>query len=364
MPRRIEGVTVERIERPFVKPFRNAKVRFETLAYIRTAVTCEGLVGRGEMTAFPGYSSETVASMTEAINNHYGPAIVGLDPFSEGEIEQAVDRALPANFYARSAVELALWDLRGKLLSVPVHRLIGGAVRQEIPIAAIVTMDSPEMMAKDAKTWSDRGAKTFQVKIANDAVSSKARVEAVRAAVGPDAVIAVDGNASFNGHEALRAMEAVVRHGVAFFEQPVPVWDFDSMATLVRERIMPIVADECLFTARDALNLVRRGAASGFNIKLAKSGIAEARRIVAIADAAGIPYGLGSMLETHFGTLAGLHMAATLRNPLFPAELVGPWMVRDEAGAGLPVLSEQSFAWRLPLAPGWGADPREAIPRA
>lgn len=357
MSSRIDAVAVERIERPFVRPFRNAKVQCDTLSYIRTTVRCDGAVGHGEMTALPGYSSETIPSMMEAVGRFYGPAVTGLDPLSEGDLEQAIDRTLPGNFYARSAVELALWDLRGKLLKAPVHGLIGGAVRQEIPIGAIVPLDSPAAMAENARTWAERGAGTFQVKIANDAQSSRARVEAVRVAVGNDAMIAVDGNGSFTGREALSTMEAVARYKIAFFEQPVPVWDFDSMTLLVRDGPIPVVADECLFTARDALNLIRRGAASGFNLKLAKSGIAETRRIIAIADAAGIPYGLGSMLETRFGTLAGIHMAATLRNPLFSAELVGPWMVRDPVDGGLPELDRKTLAWRVPMGPGWGADP-------
>jgi len=120
---------------------------------------------------------------------------------------------------------------------------------------------------------------------------------------------------------------------------------------------VPVVADEVLVTARDALELVRRGAADGFNLKLAKSGIAETRRIIAIADAAGIPCGLGSMLETRFGTLAGIHMAATLRAPLFSAELVGPWMVRDESPGVVPAAGESGLSWRVPQGAGWGADP-------
>jgi L-alanine-DL-glutamate epimerase-like enolase superfamily enzyme len=211
-------------------------------------------------------------------------------------------------------------------------------------------------MASDAQRWHRLGARTFQVKIAVDPASSEARVRAVRAVVGADSVIAVDGNGSFTLANALRTMDAIASHRVAFFEQPVAVWDFDAMASLVRRGIIPVVADECLVTSQDALRLVRQGAADGFNLKLAKSGIAETRRIIAIADAAGIPCGLGSMLETRFGTLAGIHMAATLRNPLFAAELVGPWMVHDN-DAPLPELNADAFAWKLPSGPGWGAEP-------
>jgi len=214
MARTIEEITVTRIERAFVKPFRNAKVSKTTLSYIRTSVRAGDLIGYGEMTALPGYSPETIASMTEAINAHYAPAIVGLDPTAEGTIETAIDRALPGNPYARSAVELALWDLRGKALGAPVHALIGGAVRNEVPLGAIIPLDSPVNMAQDALSWAQRGACTFQVKVAEDARSGGERVQAVRDAVGAAAVIAIDGNGSYSRREAHRMAETAARLAV------------------------------------------------------------------------------------------------------------------------------------------------------
>jgi muconate cycloisomerase len=355
MTDKITSVSIERIQRPFVRPFSNAKVRMETLSYIRVAVAAGGVVGHGEMTAMPGYSPETMASMVEAIQAHFGPAIIGLEPF-DGAVDESLQGALPANAYARSAVELALWDLRGRLLGSPVHALIGGAVRRTVPIGAIVTLGSPQEMAADAARWHALGARTFQVKIAHDGRSSEERVRAVRGAVGDETTLAVDGNGSFKVAEAMRTIDLIAPHRIAFFEQPVAAWDIDGMAALVRRGVIPIVPDECLVTAQDALRLWRAGAADGFNLKLAKSGIAETRRIMAVADAAGIPYGLGSMLETHFGTLAGIHMAATIRQPLFAAELVGPWMVRD-VKPPLPLLDADAFEWRVPGGPGWGAEP-------
>lgn len=358
MPR-IDSVHVESFQRRFVTPFRNAKVRRDTSEYILVAVSCEGETGWGEMTALPGYSSETIQSMAEAIVTHLGPAIHGGDPMADEEIAAVLRDTLPGNPYARSAVELALWDLKGRMLSAPVHQLIGGCVHRSIPIGAIVALGEPSVMAENAASWAAKGAKTFQVKISGDAASSCERVRAVREAVGSDAVIAVDGNGSFSRAEALRTMEALAPSNVAFFEQPVAIWDLNGMAELVHARIVPVVADECLVTIHDAMALVRRGAADGFNLKLAKSGISETRKIMAIADAAGIPYGLGSMLETHFGTLAGIHMASTIRKPLFSAELVGPWMVKDRQLGAIPQAIPGDFCWQVPDGAGWGGRPSE-----
>jgi len=357
MPVRIADIRVTQTTRRFLKPFRNAKVHMETLDYLRVDMRGDdGSHGHAEMTAMPGYSSETIASMRTAVEAHFAPVLLRMEVLKENDILQALRQALPGNPYAHSLVELALLDLRARLLGVPAHALLGGAVRDEVPLGAIVTLDTPAAMAEEARYWHALGARTLQVKVATDAPSSLARVDAIRRAVGSDTVIAIDGNGSFSVAAALQTMKALEQHDVGFFEQPVPAWDIQGMATLSRAGLIPIVADESLFTAHDALRIVQERAADGFNLKLAKSGISETLRIMAIADAAGIPYGLGAMLETPFGSLAGIHFAAALRQPLFPAELVGPWKMQ---GPRVPDsrLSQDGFAWKLPAGPGWGGVP-------
>lgn len=359
MPVRIAAIHVTQTTRRFLKPFRNAKVHMETLDYLRVDLCGDdGSHGHAEMTAMPGYSSETIASMRTAIEVHFAPVLLQMEALKENDIIQALRQTLPGNPYAHSVVELALLDLRARLLGAPAHALLGGATRNEVPLGAIVTLDTPAAMAEEARYWHALGARTLQVKVALDAQSSLARVDAIHQAIGSDTVIAIDGNGSFQVVTALQTMKVLERYNVGFFEQPVPAWDIQGMATLCRAGLIPIVADESLFTAHDALRIVQERAADGFNLKLAKSGIRETQRIMAIADAAGIPYGLGAMLETPFGSLAGIHFAATLRQPLFPAELVGPWKMRDPR---IPDgwLSQDDFAWKVPSSPGWGGTPED-----
>jgi len=351
---RISAVSARAFELPFVTPFQNSKVRFERISYVWVEVSCGGITGRGEATAMPGYSPETVPSMLAAVNDYLGPAIRGMDPFAETGLEAAGAAALPGNPYARSALEMALLELRAKLLGVPAHVLLGGACHEEIRLGGIVSYDTPERMAAQARWWADKGAVALQVKLIRERARSAATVAAVREAVGRDIVVGVDGNGSFTPLEALRTMEAIAPYGVDFFEQPVPAADLGGMALLVRKGAIPVVADESLWTARDALRLRDAGAAHGFNLKLAKSGIVETRRIMAVADAAGIPYGLGTMLETGLGTLANVHFAATLRAPLFPAEAVGPWMVRDDVSGVRLARGSVELSWLVPSGPGWG----------
>lgn len=354
MSDRITSVGARSFDLPFVTPFQNARVRVEGLSYVRVEVACGSIVGRGEATAMPGYSPETIPSMLTAVNRYMGPAVVGMDPLAETLLDAAIDSALPANPYARSALELALLELRAKLLEVPAYVLLGGACRDEIRLAGIVSYDAPEGMAARARWWADRGAAALQVKLIRDRARSVATVAAVRQAVGPEIMIAVDGNGSFTSLEALRTMDELAAYHVQFFEQPVASDDIDGMALLVRRGALPVVADESLYTARDALRLRDAGACHGFNIKVAKSGVAESRRIIAIADAAGLPYGLGTMLETGFGTLAQVHFAATLKATLFPSEAIGPWLIEDDVTGVAPEHGSVELSWAVPTGPGWG----------
>src|SRR5690606_3121202 len=114
--------------------------------YLWVEVEAEGERGRGEATVFPGYSSETLASMREAVERYMGPAVIGRDPFAEVELALAIEGALPRNPYARSALDLALLDLRARLLGTPAVNLFGGACRREIPVAGLIHLDEPERM--------------------------------------------------------------------------------------------------------------------------------------------------------------------------------------------------------------------------
>jgi len=354
----ISSVRVVSFEVPFVTPFANSVVCYERLSYVRTMMTCERVIGYGEVTAMPGYSSETVSSICAAIERHFGPALLGMNPHQALEIEDRLAKVLPGNPYARSAVDLALTDLRARLMEMPAHEVMGGAVHNEIALGGIVTLAAPAKMAAQARDWVKKGAASLQVKITADLKESVAQIAAVRAAVGDLVLIAVDGNGSFDRLTALRTMDAISRYRVDFFEQPVAADDMDGMAMLVAKGTIPVVADEMLVTARDALRIVNAGAAHGFNLKLNKSGITETRRIQAIAAAAGIRCGLGTMLESHFGTHAQVHFAATLQQPLFAAELVGPWMVKDKLTGLIPAHGKVPMSWLLPKGIGWGAVPR------
>lgn len=350
----IVGISVERFRLKFKSVYQNARVTSPDSHYIRVRVSSKEHVGTGEVSPMPGYSAETPDSIVGAIESWLAPTLIGVDAFDDNEIHDRIARLLPDNWYAKSAVDMALWDLKARSLGVTAATLFGGRARDIVPIGAVIALSDPDSMAADARTWLARGARFFQCKIAEDVGSSVARLTAIRAAIGDEVEIAVDGNASFSRSQALCTAEALGRFDIKYFEQPLQRYDLDGMAMLVRNAPFPIVADESLHCAMDAMRLCDRQAASGFNVKLSKSGISESRRIIAIAEAAGIPYGIGTMFESRRGTLAAIQFAASVPRPFYPTELVGPWMVDDPDEVPELQLAQGSLAWQVPTGLGWG----------
>jgi L-alanine-DL-glutamate epimerase-like enolase superfamily enzyme len=363
MTLRIDAVSARSIALPFVSPYRNARISYDHLDYLWVEVSAGGMIGRGEATAMPGYHSESIVSMLDTVCRHMGPVLVGRDLFAERELALTMEAAMPRNPYARSALDLALVDLRARLLNVPAATLMGGIARTEIPAAGIIRLDTPGRMAENALQCVRDGASGLQVKLSKSAADSLARVKAVRDAVGAEIPLAIDGNTSFTVKEALRVLDLVARFDIVLFEQPVPIHDIDGMARLVRHGSVPIFLDEGLLSAADALRHVNAGAADGFAVKLNKTGVYETRKVLAIADAANLPCLPGGMLESGFGTFGGVHFASLFGEMFFPAELAGPMMMRDTVTGLCPSRGQTLYSWMLPDGPGWGCGPYDLAPQ-
>jgi L-alanine-DL-glutamate epimerase-like enolase superfamily enzyme len=350
----IESVSAVSFSLPFARTFQNATSRLESIDHVWVEVSAQGQTGRGEVTVFPGYSSETTVSILEAVHGYMGPAITGRDLFAEDEIASVIEKVLPRNPFARSAIDLALVELRARLLGVPAVDLFGGIRRREVDFLASVSLAGVQDMVASACSSVEAGATALQVKISGTAAQSVERVRAVREAVGPAIRIAIDGNCSFSRLEAHRTLDLVAPFDIALWEQPLPIWETAGMASLVKRNVIPIFADESLATSRDALRLSETGSCHGFTIKISKSGIHEARKIKAIAEAAGLSCVAGGMLETNWGTHAGIQFAATLPDPYFPSGFTGPLLIRDHMTGPPPPKGSTAYSWSLPQGPGWG----------
>jgi L-alanine-DL-glutamate epimerase-like enolase superfamily enzyme len=293
--------------------------------------TDEGLVGLGEVSCTPRWSGEDQVTAAHLIHTYFEPLWIGEDPRNVEALSRKLRLGAAGNPFTKAALEMALWDLLGKSAGLPVYRLLGGAVRPSVATKFSVSGVAPDEAADIARRARAQGFTAMKVKVGVGPDDVK-RVEAVRAATG--LIPGVDAN---GGWDVVTAMQTVVRMGeIAFVEQPVAPGDASRMAQVKRSLSVPLVADESLYTAEDALQLIHAQAADVFSIYIGKSGgIANARRIAAIAEAAGIPCTIGSNLELGVGSAAMLHVAVSTPAVTWPCDILTPFFYEDD------VLQEQ-----------------------
>lgn len=322
-------------------------------------LTDDGRVGLGEAAPIPSDWGHDADVFHLTIRRVLEPVLVGSDPFDvEGILDRLAERLAywhlsESLLMERAGVDAALYDLMGQAAGQPAHRLLGGGFLGRVPVAAVLTLAEPDAMAAEAKAAQGLGYFDFKIKVGVDPVVDVERVRAVRDALGPGPQIRVDVNGGWTPAAAVKAIRAMERYDLELVEQPLPRWDLDGMA-FVRQKVdTPLMADESLHSVQDALALVQRQACDLFNIKYQRvGGLTHARKILAIAEAAGIRCMVGGELETGVGTAIGAHLMASSRLFTIPADLIGPVHYTDDILA--QPFTVQGGYLTLPEGPGYG----------
>jgi muconate cycloisomerase len=239
-----------------------------------------------------------------------------LDPRNLNGLHAKMDATVPDWTFAKAPIDVAAHDLLGKALDVPVYQLLGGRLRDRVPMIWPIGGGSPEANAAEATAAVDGGYRSLHIKLGALAPETDvARVGAIRAAVGPDIPLMLDVNQGWDRTTALRTIPQLVAFNLSMIEQPIKAWDREGMALLQSKFSTPISADESLHSTRDAMDLVRSGGARVFSLKTGKlGGLLRTRQVAAVAEAAGIPCFVNSMIEMGISVAASLHLAATVPN--------------------------------------------------
>jgi muconate cycloisomerase len=239
---------------------------------------------------------------------------------------------------------MALLDLQGQVLGVPLFKLLGGryvpppsprlaepgaaAPTAGIRLKFVVGAVEPAKAAERARGMVQRGWRAIKVKVGRDPRGDVERLRAVREAIGPDAFLSVDANGGYTTDQAIWVAGRLEKFEVALFEQPTRRGDHEAMARVRKRSGIPVMADESVFTAQDALEVIRHGAADVLSLYPGKHGGVRATQAIAhLAEAAGIPCTIGSNLEREVATAAMAHVSAATGNiqcERYPGDLIGP----------------------------------------
>jgi muconate cycloisomerase len=296
--------------------------------------TDDGISGLGEVSCTPRWSGEDQVTAAHFIRTILQPALCGQDPCDIERLTARMRGALAGHPFTRAALEMALWDILGKVAGLPVYRLLGGPVREFVPTKWSISGVEPERAADIARWALEQGFKTMKVKVGIDPIQDVARVRAVRQAVGSTIRIGIDANGAWTPAMAVTMIRRLDEFGIYFAEQPVPPGDVEWLADVRRQVSTTILADESVYSPQDALAIVKAHAAGALSIYVGKSaGIGPARKIAAIAESAMLGCTIGSNLELGVGTAAMIHLAMAtpgITADEFPCDIIGPLYYTDE----------------------------------
>lgn len=316
-----------------------------------------GVTGIGEAATLggPRWSEESVEGIKATIDTYLAPALLGL-PADRFEVAGArMDAAAKRNNAAKAAIETALLDAVGRTLGIPAALLLGGVIRDRVPVLWTLASGDPQREAEEAEQkLALRLHDTFKVKVgALSPEADLARLRHLAGALEGRATLIVDANQAWDEATALRCLPALAELGVRLVEQPLPAWNLPGMARLRARSTVPLMADECVFSSHEMLAVAQAAAADVVSLKLVKhGGLLNLRKVAAVAEAAGIGLYGGCLLESSIGAAAHLQAFAGLRRLDWGCEHFGPQILTDDLVT--EPLRFADFHIHLPSGPGIG----------
>ncbi|MSO92913.1 MAG: hypothetical protein EXQ86_05870 [Rhodospirillales bacterium] len=284
------------------------------------------------------------------------PVLIGEDPYRIAHLAARMNAVFEGSEPAKAGLEMALFDIVGKDLGTPVYNLLGGMVRERVGLSYSIPYGGPGEMAAFAAEKARAGFRTVKVKVGQDRKTDIEAVRLIREAVGPDVIVRVDANMRWRTvAEAMQVIQAIQPYDIELVEQPLPPRELDALAELRRRVSIPIMADESVWTPRDALEVVRRGAVDIVNVYLMESGgFLAAARNFGICETAGIPCIIGSMPEMGLATAAQIHLGVAMTNLGLDSDCCGV-LYHEEDLLTRPLKIEGGFSYP-PVGPGLGVE--------
>jgi cis-L-3-hydroxyproline dehydratase len=278
----------------------------------------DGTVGHGEACTLGASYIEGFAASVQAAVRELAPVVLDCDIFGVDVMLARLDTAMRGHRPAKAAIDAALWDLRGKLLGLPVYQLLGGLHQESYRIFHPLTLATPKQMADEAETMAARGYRSWQLKLGNDPLDDAKRVHAVLDVLeGRMDFVTSDANRGWTMGQAFRFLAAIQGRDT-YVEQPCNTLD---EVRQVRERSThPITADEVIVDVSDMLRCIATSAADAVNIKPARvGGLTRAAQMRDLAVAAGMMIMIDEPMGGDLATAGISHLSASCRPDSFLA---------------------------------------------
>lgn len=329
-----------------------------TLDNVFVAIRTEGgIVGYGESAPIPPTFSETQATVVEVLRNLLAPKLIGQDALNINQILASLEE-VPGFFCAKSSLDIALHDLKGKALGLPIASLLGGAFRDRIPVAQTVGIDTIERVTEKALAASKEGFTSLKLKGGRDLTHDIHMLRAVREALGDKGPwLRLDFNQGHrNEADFWRYIADLHPMKIDFLEEPFPARRWSAYRELAKRSTIPICLDESLIFETDAVEIVREPSGLVANIKLQKiGGLRRSSMFASTMAVLGIPLVVGAHRDAWISNTAGIHFAASINRLDYACDVRYAWSLKDcGIASGGPSLT--NGAATVPTGPGLGID--------
>jgi L-alanine-DL-glutamate epimerase-like enolase superfamily enzyme len=319
--------------------------------------TDAGATGFGEVCPLGPYYLPAYARGVRTGLEELGPHLLGEDPLELGKLNRRMDAALKGHPYVKSPIDMACWDLLGKVAGAPVCTLLGGRYGEDFVLYRAISQESPEAMADRVAGYRGEGYRRFQLKVGGDPAEDVARIRAVAGKLLPGDRLVADANTGWLMHDALRVVRAVGDIDV-YIEQPCA--SYEECLSVRRRTSHPFILDEVI----DSVDALLRGRADlamdCVNLKISKlGGLTKTRQARDLCVALGVAMTLEDSWGGDIVTAAIAHLAhSTPPELLFTATDFNSYVTVSIAeGAPQRIQGRMSASTR----PGLGVAPRREV---
>ena len=309
---KITDIRTQTLKAPLKNPFITSLRRVDALEDLVVIIECnDGTVGYGEGAPTPVITGETMGSMVACIE-YLKPHIIGKEIEDFDTILGLIHKLILKNTTAKSALEIALYDLKAKSMQLPLYRMLGGS-QTKFSTDITISMGEIDKMITDCHTAVALGYDTLKIKIGDNPQKDVERVIAIHDALDKNIKLRLDANQGWTAQESVELLHALEKQDIIaeFIEQPVAADDIEGLK-YIKERVQtPLLADESIFSLTDARKLLEMQAIDYVNIKLAKTaGITQALELADLSKSFGVKCMIGCMLEGPISVAAGVHVAS------------------------------------------------------
>ena len=309
---KISKIETKTLTSPLKTPFQTALRRVEHLEDMVVIIyTDSGLIGYGEGAPTPVITGETMGTM-KAVINYISPFLIGREIEDFDALTHIVEHQILKNTTAKSALEIALYDLKAKSKKLPLFKMLGGTKRKfETDIT--ISLSETKKMVNDSLSAIKSGYTILKIKVGESVKKDIERIEAISQAVTKNIILRLDANQGWSAEESVEILTHLEKKNIVpeFVEQPVKAHDIKGLRYIKDRVLSPILADESVFSLNDARILLDTESVDLINIKLDKcGGITNALKLADISNEYNVKCMIGCMLEGPISVGAALHVAS------------------------------------------------------